>query len=88
MNSRLFLYSAFFFVTILLYDAYYYNGQGASAPADVVEESYRSPPSTDSATNDSDEGQSRSSDIDTRASQDVLEKTIDVESDNLKLKIS
>ena len=87
MNSRLFLYSAFFFVTILLYDAYTYNGQVITSPADVAEKSYKSPPST-ATTTDPANNQSKSGDIEMRFNQSIPEKTIDVESDNLKVKIS
>ena len=87
MNSRLFLYSAFFFVTILLYDAYSYKGQTLTPPADIGEESYKSPPSTDT-TKDISKIQPKSGEVNTRISQVSVDKTIDVESDNLKVKIS
>ncbi len=88
MNSRLFLYSAFFFVAILLYDAYTYNGQVGISPADVTEESYKSPPSTDTTVKETDKSQPRPDDTEMSRNQYEVEKTIDVESDNLKVKIS
>lgn len=88
MNSRLFLYSAFFFVTILLYDAYSLNKQAVTLENDLVEESVKSPPSTDSATEITDSNQFKSDNLVTEAKKGIFGKTVDIVSDNLKIKIS
>ena len=88
MNSRLFLYSAFFFVTILLYDAYSHKNTTTTSQDYVTEELYNTPPSTDRVTKDPDTSQLKSADVDTRMDQEDVGKTIDVESNNLRVKIS
>ena len=88
MNSRLFLYSAFFFVTILLYDAYSHTNTVITSQDGVVEELRDSPPSTDSESKEVVNSQLKSDEIDARVAQDILEKTIDVVSNSLRVKIS
>ena len=88
MNSRLFLYSAFFFVTILLYDAYSIQDQGDTPQNEVLEESYKSPPSTNNVVDDKRSIQLKSDEADTTTSSRNVPKVIDIESNNLKVKIS
>ena len=88
MNSRLFLYSAFFFVTILLYDAYSIQDQGDTPQNEVLEESYKSPPSTNNVVDDKRSIQLKSDEADTTTSSRNVPEVIDIESNNLKVKIS
>ncbi len=87
MNSRLFLYSAFFFVTILLYDSYSYKDQTVIPIDDVEEPSYRTPPPAENSPEVSEDRKPDSDETYTFMDGDRSAKKINIESDNLKVSI-
>ncbi len=87
MNSRLFLYSAFFFVTILLYDSYSYKDQTVTPLDDVTEPSYRTPPSAENSPELIENRKPDSDKTDIFTKRDRAAKKISIDSDNLKVSI-